>query len=319
MNDHDKATGWEPAYREARELARNGNPVIQTALARACIEGSTGIITPDEAARLAADAAKAGFPPALVLRWMLAGTPMPPALSEEEAWASLYAAADNGNCEARAIRAVHSFLKKGTNVSGLQTELKANENCLVAAVAWFLVKRFVTDTRGMLGACRRADAQVAKLARKDAANREKAASMRARIRTMEADKNQLARTVDSLSASALRRECEALRVDLAAARQRLADAEALVADAARLCESRVAGAVEETRRKLEQATFDRDFAAEERDEANARADKSDRKSRAYEALLRRHGLEPALAFVGEEGACNTCARESSLAEVTVDG
>jgi hypothetical protein len=302
---------FEPAYREAYELVRNGNPAIKMAFARACFERSTLVIRPKEAARLIEEVAAAGRPPAQVSRWLLAETPYRPSLSAEEA-------ADQGNGEARCMEAIWAFCRQEIDASDLQAELNAN-SCLVAQQATLLLDQLSADAREMWELFRLWTAPAARLARKDKASREKLASMHARIRAIEADREKLARTADSLSASALMRECNSLRDELATARKRLADAEARVADADRLSESKVAVAVEETKKRLEQAAFDRDFAAEERDEANGRADKSERKARAYEIFIRRHGLEPTLAFVDADGRSVTDAHEASHAEVTVDG
>jgi len=309
-------TNWESAYREAYDLARKGNPVIQAAVARACYEDETDAISVEEAAHLLEDASDAGFPPALMFQGLLAMRQNFAGLSPREAQECINEAAVRGYGDAGCINAITRFCLSKINLYELLEELDATGNCILG-FASLIVERFIDDMRKTEKIIRSMDGQIAKLTRKDTLHREKAEKMRDRICSIESDKKVLAKEASSLSASALGQERDALRSELATVCQRLIKTESKVAAADSLCESKIACAVEDMKHRMEQAQFNHELALEERDQANQRADKSEHKLKSYEQFIRQHGLDPMCAFAGKDGVSFTDSREQSHLAVTV--
>jgi hypothetical protein len=307
---------WESAYREACELARKGNPVIQAAVARACYEGETDVISVEDAAHLLEDASAAGFPPALMFQGLLAMRHDFADLSPREAQVCMKEAADRGYGDARCINAITQFRLSKINQNELIDELESTGNCILG-LASLIAERFIDDMRKMEKTVQVKDARIAKLTRKDALHRDKVEKMRDRLRLAEADRKSLVKKASSSSASALSLERDALRSEVESLRQCLADAEAKASDVEHLTEFRIACATEDVKRRMEQAQFDHELALEERDHANQMTDKSEHRAKAYELFIRQHGMDPMCAFAGKDGASFTTSREQSHGGVTV--
>jgi hypothetical protein len=312
----DLETNWDSAYREACDIARKGNPVIQAAVARACYEDETDAISFEEAAHLLEDASAAGFAPALMFQGLLAMRHNFAGLSPREAQECMNEAVVRGYGDAGCINAITRFCLSKINLYELLEELDATGNCILG-FASLIVERFIDDMRKTEKIIRSMDGQIAKLTRKDKSHKEKTEKMRDRIYSIESDRKVLAKEAASLSASALGQERDALRSELATVCQRLIETESKVAAADSLCESKIACAVEDMKRRMEQAQFDYECAIEERERENRRADKSDHKVKSYEQFIRQHGLAPMCAFAGKDGASFTDSREQSHGDVTV--
>lgn len=325
---------WEPAYRQAYELAKQGNPVVQTAVARACFQHETHVLGPEEAFELVKDAATDGFPPALLIQGLLAMWEGHSLLDPEEAEDALFMAEAEGCGEAVFVTAVMRFLQSDLTAEELLEVLCDGRPCITGIVC-LAIERLIQEMRRAEKLVHVRDEKIAELiqhaANAQTKHREQVHARNARISNAETEKVALSKKVDSLSSSSLGKERDALRAELTAIRQRLADAEAVIANADRLSDSKVEQAVEETNRHLGQAQFDRELANEERDEAIRKSGKSDRRTKRLEAFIRKHGLEPLHAFTGEDAVPGTFedglqqpvagkltgTREQSRVEVTV--
>jgi hypothetical protein len=302
---NDTPKNWDSAYQEAYELAKNGNPVIQAAVARAFLDSGSDCIGGEEAYRLVREAAAAGFPPAFWLQTLYIGSGLVVNKDSASVTEYIYKAATQGCAEAKCFLAISAFYRSEISAEELRDELDANPHC-VLIVASIAVERFIQEKQTAEEAIRTKVGKITELTRQMGScqthHREQIERRNAHIRELEDKTATLQKIISTLSASALEKERDALRSELATTKQRLSDAETQIVEANILFEIKVADAVTAIKNALDSAQQERDFAAEERDEALRRAEKSERRAKAFELWMRKNGFDPAEAFAPNNGS-----------------
>ena len=293
---------WTHAYREAYEIAKKGNPVIKTAVARAFFDSDTDVVRFDETFRLVKEATEAGFPPAFWLQGLFAGNHFADAKDVLSPHDCVNKAASLGCVEANCFLAINDFFLKRITAEDLYLALRTND--CVFSMAAVAVKRFIVEAQEKEKAVLNGEGKIAELTQQVASLRthqqHQGESKKARIRELEERLASQAKTIASLSASSMARDLESLRSELATSKQALAAALTQIAESDLLLETKISDAVEETKKQLMDARLDLEIVTEARDEAIKKADKSDRRMKHLEQLLYKHGINPMEAYAAEE-------------------
>lgn len=306
--DHGKATAmntdmtknWDEEYREAFEVAKNGNPVLQTAVALACLNLDDDVVGHENAYRLVKEAAEAGFQPAHFIQHLYLLLRLDDEHEDKHLLGeSIINAIESDSADALSFYALKLYAEHKINAADLQGELNANSDSILST-AVVAVDRFVAEAEAATKAIRLKDGKIAELNHRltscKAHHRTQIDSRNSHVRDLEDQVTSRTKTIASLSASTMARDLESLRTQLAATQQRLSDAESQISEGNILFDVKVDDAVTATKMQLEDAQQARDLAVEERDEALGRAEKAERLSKHFEQWLRKGGINPMETF-----------------------
>lgn len=289
---NDEFTHWDTAYREAYDSALEGNPVVQTAVARAILDSHTPAVEAEDALWLIRRSAESGYPPALVLDSFHAGDPA-------RHGGALVSAVQSGSDEAVCIVNVMRLIGLDISADELLAELKAN-NDLTSTVVIMVVLHFMEWTKEADYAAQCREKLIDEMREHSnasrAENRRHLDAKNRQIRNLDSTCTELRRQVSTLSQSTQAAELDSLREELGAARRRADDADRRIAETQLQRDADVAEAVADMKRQLNKTSDELNTAIAEKDEALRRADKAERMVKRLELMIRRLGVDPATGF-----------------------